>query len=140
MQYKLSIPCNKVNLLEIRTFVSDILNGTHLVEVEKHKIVLAVDEVCANMMIHSNGCNPSKNIDILVDIIPSEKVEFTIKDKGSHFDMKMYHEPTMQEIVSSKRKGGLGLMLVKRIMDRIEFSTDKNYNICRLTKRLNLEE
>lgn len=140
MQYKLTIPCSKNNLLKIRKFVSEALNGAHLEEVECHKIVLAVDEVCANMMIHSNECNPSKKIDIFINLIPTEKIEFTIKDKGLHFDMEMYNEPTMQEIVSSKRKGGLGLMLVKRIMDGIEFSTDKNYNICRLTKKLNLNK
>ena len=138
MQYKLSIGCNKSNLLKIRNFVSEALEGIHLKEVESYKIVLAVDEVCANMMIHSNQCNPTKKIDIQIDLRPTEKIVFIIKDRGIQFDIKEYSEPSIDEIVSSKRKGGIGLMLVKRIMDRIEFSTEKNYNICRLTKNLNL--
>ena len=138
MQYKLSIGCNKSNLLKIRNFVSEALEGVQLKEVESYKIVLAVDEVCANMIIHSNQCNPTKKIDIQIDLRPTEKIVFIIKDKGIHFDIKKYSEPSIDEIVSSKRKGGVGLMLVKRIMDRIEFSTEKNYNICRLTKNLNL--
>ncbi|MEQ8336484.1 MAG: ATP-binding protein [Cyclobacteriaceae bacterium] len=139
MQYKLSIPCSKTNLEKVRNFVAEVLNDTQLEEVECHKIILAVDEVCANMMIHSNGCNPSKKLDIRVELEPMKKLEFIIRDTGKHFDIKGYNEPSMQEIVSSKRKGGLGLILVKRIMDGIEFSTDKNYNICKLTKKLNFE-
>ncbi len=138
MQYKLSIPCSKTYLSKVRQLVSQALSETTLEEVECHKIILAVDEVCANMMIHSNGCNPSKKIEIQIEQMP-EKLEFVIKDKGKYFDPNSYHEPTVQEIVSSGRKGGLGLLLVKRIMDGIEFSTDKNYNICRLTKKLNLK-
>ncbi|XOV92064.1 MAG: ATP-binding protein [Bacteroidota bacterium] len=139
MQYKLSISCSKNNLIEVRNFVNEVLHNTQLEEMECHKIVLAVDEVCANMMIHSNSCNPSKSLDIQIDLTPKEKLEFIIRDTGKHFDPNKYTEPTMQEIISSKRKGGLGLMLVKRIMDGIEFSTEKNYNICRLTKKLNQE-
>lgn len=138
MQYSLSIPCSKSHLARVRDFVSEALSETHLEEVECHKIILAVDEVCANMMIHSNGCNPHKSLEILIEQ-RSDKLEFIIKDKGKQFDLNKYHEPTVQEIVSSKRKGGLGLLLVKRIMDGIEFSTEKNYNICRLTKKINFK-
>lgn len=122
--------------MKIRHFVTDQLVSINLSEVELHKLVLAVDEVCANLIIHSNHCNPTKKIDVIVDLIGREKIQFTIKDKGVSFDLNNYKEPSMNEIVTSGRKGGVGLILVKRIMDKIEFSTEKNYNICRLTKNL----
>lgn len=136
MKYSLTISCNKSNLVKVRHFVADVLEQNQLKEIEAHKLVLAVDEVCANLIIHSNLCNPTKEIDVLVDLKPLDKVIFVIKDRGISFNMDNYSEPSMDEIVSSKRKGGVGLMLVKRIMDKIEFSTEKNYNICRLTKKL----
>lgn len=136
MRHKLTISCSKSNLLKIRHFVADQLDSINLSEVEMHKLVLAVDEVCANLIIHSNQCNPTKKIDIIIKLIGTEKIQFIIKDKGISFDLNDYKEPSMNEIVSSGRKGGVGLILVKRIMDKIEFSTEKNYNICRLTKNL----
>jgi serine/threonine-protein kinase RsbW len=39
-------------------------------------------------------------------------------------------------VIKSKRKGGLGIILVKRIMDKIEFESIQNKNICRLYKIL----
>lgn len=136
MKHKLTIACSKSNLTTIRQFVSELLVSTNINEVETHKLVLAVDEVCANLIIHSNHCNPTKKIDILVDINGSEQIIFIIKDRGIRFDLNTYKEPSMDDIISSGRKGGVGLILVKRIMDKIEFSTDKNCNICRLTKNL----
>lgn len=136
MKHKLTISCSKSNLLKIRHFVADHLVSANISEVESHKLVLAVDEVCANLIIHSNQCNPTRKIDVIVDLIESDKIQFTIKDRGISFDLNEYNEPSMNEIVASGRKGGVGLILVKRIMDKIEFSTEKNYNICRLTKNL----
>lgn len=136
MKHKLTISCSKVNLTKIRHFVAELLGGIHLTEVEAHKLVLAVDEVCANLIIHSNQCNPTKKIDVIVDVEEQKSITFIIKDKGVSFDLNEYKEPSMDEIVTSGRKGGVGLILVKRIMDKIEFSTEKNYNICRLTKNL----
>ncbi|REE01618.1 ATP-binding protein [Marinoscillum furvescens] len=136
MKHKLTIACSKANLTKIRQFISESLGEVNLNEVETHKMILAVDEICANMIIHSNHCNPTRKIDVIVEAEPANQVIFIIKDRGIRFDFNTYSEPSMDEIISSKRKGGVGLMLVKRIMDKIEFSTDKNYNICRLTKRL----
>ena len=113
-----------------------MLVGANLGEVETHKMVLAVDEICANLIIHANNCDASKNLNVSVDIIPSKKVVFSIRDQGKSFDFESYTEPEMDKIVSSRRKGGLGLILVRRIMDHIEFTTEKNYNICRLVKKL----
>ncbi|MEQ8238315.1 MAG: ATP-binding protein [Cyclobacteriaceae bacterium] len=136
MKHNLVISCNKTNLSKIRSFLSEIMEEQAIAELEAHKMILAVDEICANLIIHSNYCNPTKKIEILVNFETPTKVIFIIKDTGISFDFDQYKEPDMTDIISSKRKGGVGLILVKRIMDKIEFSTDKNYNICRLTKNI----
>jgi serine/threonine-protein kinase RsbW len=38
--------------------------------------------------------------------------------------------------VHEKRKGGLGIRLVKSIMDKIEYKSESGKNICRLTKTI----
>ncbi|WP_258102657.1 ATP-binding protein [Marinoscillum sp. MHG1-6] len=136
MKRELTISCSKTNLLRIRQFVKDVLGDLDIHELEAHKMVLAVDEVCANLIIHSNQCDPSHQIDISIDHPDKEKIIFIIKDQGITFNYNSYVEPDLTDIVSSKRKGGVGLMLVKRIMDKVEFSHDKNCNICRLTKKI----
>ena len=132
--YNIKISCSTNRLLEIRQFVSGVLEAHNYPEIETHKLVLAVDEVCANLIIHSNDCNPRQELELTVLFNDKKSIIFEIVDKGVQFDMNKYKEPALSELVSSKRKGGLGLMLVKRIMDKIEFKSEKNTNICRLIK------
>lgn len=135
MKYQISISCNTENLSRIRHFVEAALLRHAVDEMEVHKLVLAVDEVVANLIIHANHSDETHKIELVVDLIPEKEVIFIIKDQGIYFDFTHYQEPSIDEVVSSRRKGGVGLMLVKRIMDKIEFSTEKNYNICRLTRK-----
>jgi serine/threonine-protein kinase RsbW len=136
MKFNISVPCEKSNLQRIRIFIIDVLKEQHLSDVEVHSMVLAVDEVCANLMIHSNNCSPDHSINVEVLVKPKNKIIFDIIDKGSGFDIRKYPEPDINEIIRSKKKGGVGLMLVKRIMDDIDFIHKEDYNIVRLTKNL----
>ncbi|MBC6401161.1 MAG: ATP-binding protein [Ekhidna sp.] len=133
MSKKLTIVCSKDELIKVRQFTSDALDEESVPDLQAHKLVLAVDEVCANLIIHANNCDPINKIEFNIEFRPTQ-IMFTFKDKGVGFDINEYECPSMDKLVSTRRQGGLGLMLVKRIMDKIEFSTEKNHNICRLIK------
>lgn len=136
MVYKYKVRCNKEKLKEIREFVNKVLQNYSLPEIEINKLVLAVDEICANLMIHSHNCNPKESIELSIEVKEKECITFEILDKGVGFNICNYKEPTIGEVVKKKRKGGMGLMLVKRIMDNIEFKKAANKNVCRLYKKI----
>ena len=123
----------KEKLRDIRMFVSGSLKNHALPDVQISTLVLAVDEVCANLIIHSHKCNPKEYIEISITI-DTDSIVFDIIDNGAGFDISNYNEPSLGEIVKKKRKGGLGLILVRKIMDKIEMITEDNQNICRLVK------
>lgn len=127
--------CDTGRLVELRDFLQGILLGTTMSEVEQHQVILAVEEVAANLIIHSHDCNPKEFIEI--DVSRDKKLlKIEIIDSGEKFNILEYQEPDITEVIKSKRKGGLGIILVKRIMDKIEFETFQNKNICRLYKIL----
>lgn len=131
MQTKLAVHCEKNRLKDIRSFIEQSLqHQKQLDESAIYEMITAVDEVCANMMIHANDCNPEKSIEIEIFIDEKEGVTFKIFDNGIQFDYKAYNEPTIDQIVKDKKKGGLGMMIVKKVMDRIEFLNDHNHNTC----------
>ena len=136
MKSNISVPCEKRNLQQIRNFIIDVLNKQHLPEIEVHSMVLAVDEVCANLMIHSKKSAENHSIEVAIIINSKERVVFEIMDKGRGFDLRKYPEPDIKDIIKQKRKGGVGLLLVKRIMDEIDFIDKKDYHIVRLIKNL----
>ncbi len=136
MNYKYKVSCSTERLKSVREFVENSLKGHVLSELQISQMVLAVDEICANMIIHTHGCDSSKSIDIHIHVENQSSVTFEIIDHGQSFNYQLYQEPELSEIVKNKKKGGIGLMLVKRIMDEVEFTSETGKNICRLFKRL----
>lgn len=133
MKYRLNISCQTSALSELRVFLQQAMRSATLDEIEKHQVTLAVEEVCANLIIHSHGCNP-KDI-IQLEIHDShEKLIFEISDQGEAFNILDYEAPDLKKVMIEKRKGGLGIILVKKIMDEIEFESENGTNTCRLIK------
>jgi serine/threonine-protein kinase RsbW len=135
MIYRFKTRCAKNNLRSIRSFVEGTLQKHGLSEIEISTIVLAVDEVCANLIIHSHGCDESQELRLAIDV-KGDRIQFDIIDKSEIFNINEYKAPDIDDIIKAGRKGGIGLILVKKIMDKIEFLTGKQHYICRLTKKL----
>ncbi len=136
MRDELKIYCEKSRLAELRLFLSEILEDTSLTEINKNQVILAVEEVCANLIIHSHECNPENfiQLDVTKD---KHKITFEIKDSGKAFNILEYQVPQLADVIKEKKKGGVGIILVKKIMDLIEFESTPHQNICRLTKCIN---
>jgi len=99
-------------------------------------LVLAVDELCSNLIIHSHKCNPDEQIEISLHKENDEYI-FEISDyNSSPFNVADYKAPDIHQIVTDKRNGGIGLILVKRIVDKIQFERKGARNICRISKRI----
>ena len=135
---KLTIACLKTNLIHIRAFVSESLKEIALRTTDLNLIVLAIDEVCANLIIHSNACDERNQLSIVCEY-DKETCDLlvAIKDKGSAFDYENYAEPQLHDIIEHKGKGGIGLLLVRKIMDDVTYTSHGEFNLTRLTKRIN---
>ncbi|MBS1491550.1 MAG: ATP-binding protein [Bacteroidetes bacterium] len=136
MNYRYNIGCSLANLKGIRDFVRKALYENQVPEMQVSAIVLALDEMCSNLMIHAHHCDPNHTLELKIDRPSNNEYIFEIIDDGSVFDINRFAEPTMENLVHEKRKGGLGIRLVKSIMDRIEYRTEAGKSICRLTKMI----
>jgi len=135
MKNSIQIYCNKENLASVRRFVTKNLEPTALSEIEINALVLAVDEVCANVIIHSAECNDEKTLDVYIET-NNTNITFEVIDRGSGYDLRKHKMPDLGEIIKTKRKGGVGLMLVQKIMDKIDFIPSNNGHIIRLIKHI----
>jgi serine/threonine-protein kinase RsbW len=136
MNYQYNIGCSLTNLKGIRDFVRNSLKGHRIPDVDVSAIVLALDEMCSNLMIHAHHCNPDHMLELHIDVKDADKIIFEIIDDGNVFDITQFHTPEIGNLVHEKRKGGLGIRLVKSIMDEIEYMTRDGKNVCRLTKKV----
>jgi len=137
MHYQYNIGCSLNNLKGIRDFIRESLKGHDVTEVAMNEIVLAIDEMCSNLMIHAHHCNPEHMLELHIQVPKKGNLVFEIVDDGSVFDINHFNEPDLDNLVQEKRKGGLGIRLVKSIMDNVEYLHRGGKNVCRLTKRVN---
>ncbi|MBI3220625.1 MAG: ATP-binding protein [Bacteroidetes bacterium] len=136
MSYHYNTGCSLNNLKGVREFIRRSLDGQEVSDLELGAIVLALDEMCSNLMIHAHHCNPDHFIALNIHIPDKGKFIFEIIDDGSMFDINQFQEPKLDNLVHEKRKGGLGIRLVKSIMDKIEYLHEGGKNVCRLTKTI----
>lgn len=135
MKYNLSIKTEKQNLKIVRTFLEKVLKEIQVSDIEANQLILVVDEILANLMIHSAKDNEKKDIDLTITE-ESGEITFEIYDYNSpFFDLTQHEDANLRELVKQKRKGGMGLTLVKNIMDEVEVYHEDNTNIWRLQKR-----
>jgi serine/threonine-protein kinase RsbW len=136
MNYQYNIGCSLSNLRGIREFVRTSLKDQDIPEMELSALVLAIDEMCSNLMIHAHHCNPDHLLELHIYIPEKGHMEFEIVDDGNVFDINQFNEPTVDNLVHEKRKGGLGIRLVKSIMDKVEYVKRDGKNVCRLIKEI----
>lgn len=134
-RHHLQIPAATRELEHIRNFVSGHARRFGFPEQAVDDIRLAVDEACTNIIKHAYESRKGQEIRVFVEVYPREMV-FSIIDSGKPFDPANYPVPTLQEQLQQKKRGGYGLVLMRRLMDRVEYHKTNSHNELRLTKRL----
>ena len=131
----LTIPSQTERLNDVREFVSALARTHGFVEDDINKITIAVDEACTNIIKYGYAYAPDQSID--VDIIRNgNDFEIIISDNGKQFDANAIQSPDMKDYFAQYRRGGLGVYLMKRIMDTVEFNLHSDKNVLRMMKTL----
>ena len=98
-------------------------------------INLALEEAVSNVMLYAYPKNKSGQVLVEAEKSPG-KVIFTISDSGIPFDPTRQEEPDITQSAEERPIGGLGIFLVRQIMDSIAYERKDNRNILTLVKHL----
>ena len=115
------------HLLEVRDFVSEAARQFGFNEEDIANIVLAVDEACTNIIKHSYQYAPDKEIVIAI-LRNNGTFEVKIKDNGKSFNPDELTTPDLKRNLSQHRRGGLGVYLMRKLMDKVEYSFVSGHN------------
>jgi serine phosphatase RsbU (regulator of sigma subunit)/anti-sigma regulatory factor (Ser/Thr protein kinase) len=132
---KITVVAESKNLLKVRDFV--VKNGQKIGLLPKQvsEVKLAVDEAVSNIIRHAYPGRPG-NVQVEMTKLESA-AEIKIMDEGIEFDWNAVLEPDLYRYVETRRKGGLGIWLIKRLMDEVVFNRVESTNI--LTMRVYLQ-
>lgn len=110
-----------------------------------YQIELAIDEACANVVEHAYPEEEQGEMEIscYLDSSPGMGQAFVIRvrDWGTGFDPSAVEKPDVDAPLEDRGLGGLGLFLVRQVMDRVKFSFDpQRGNELLMFKRLEIAE
>jgi serine/threonine-protein kinase RsbW len=133
----LEIKSRTENLAAIRSFINSAATEAGLTKEVIDNIILAVDEACTNIIKHAYKYSPDGRI--IITLKPDKKT-FTIEiiDYGKSFDPNIIPNPDLQKYVDQGRVGGLGMYLMKTLMDEVKYySVPGKFNQVSLSKYIN---
>ncbi|HOC88425.1 MAG TPA: ATP-binding protein [bacterium] len=122
IEYKLRIPSQTENLEIIRFFVGKVAEKVGFPEDDVGKIELAIDEACTNVMKHAyREAEQDKTLDVAIQI-DYQKLTLIVTDHGKGFNPDTVQPPDMKEYLAELRVGGLGIFLMRTLMDEVDYT------------------
>ncbi|QQS37349.1 MAG: ATP-binding protein [Ignavibacteriales bacterium] len=125
------------NLSKIRDFLFTAAKEIGFTSDAIDNMTLAVDEACTNIIKHAYKSHPDG--EIIIRLLYAEgKLTITIIDYGTAFEPDTIPPPDLKKYYQQHRVGGLGMYLMKTLMDEVKYvSIPGKYNQVLLSKNLN---
>lgn len=132
---KITFAAKFKNLDDIRDFVGGIAEEMGFSDKEIYSIELATDEACTNIIEHAYGGEGDNELEIYCDD-QNGKLKIVLHDWGKPFDPESVAEPNLNATLSERKIGGLGLYLMRKLMDDVVYETSADTgNTLTMTKR-----
>ncbi len=139
-KFQLQVPSSTQNLAIVREFVTNVGQLAGLEELEVAKLQLAVDEACSNVIEHAYGYDSAKEVVIKANF-DEEELTIEVVDTGACFDPASIPVRSLEELVNQRKKGGLGLRLIRSLMDEVSYQIRPGEtNQLRMVKRLRKDD
>ncbi len=112
--------CNFEELIKIRNFLLRTLSDFIKDEIMVNQLILVVDEAVTNLLEYSFEDKENPLIKIRI-IFSKNQLTIEIYDNGKSFDIRNVKNINMNDYFKNFQKGGLGIQLIKKIIDDINY-------------------
>ena len=129
-----TFPASFEYLDEIRELVAEIARTGGFSEKAIYSLQLAADEAASNIIEHAYEGVSNASIFLTCDM-KGEDLVITMLDKGLPFDFSAVKEPNLTSDLSERQIGGLGVYLMRKLMDKVNYETTRAGNLLTMTKR-----
>ena len=106
---------------------------------EQYNLVLVMEEIVANIISYAYRDDREHVIDIVLHYIP-DVLRVTITDDGLPFNPLDAPRPDLELPADERPIGGLGIELVRSVVDQVAYQRNAGRNILSLTKHIPISE
>ncbi|MEJ2457087.1 MAG: ATP-binding protein [Novosphingobium sp.] len=98
------------------------------------KVMIVLDELVSNILDHGSAGQITLRLHVVRGAVTAE-----LTDNGAAFDPLSLPDPDTSLSVEDRPVGGLGIHIVRKLMDLVEYSHDGNCNRLRFAKNYPVE-
>ena len=130
----ITFPANFNFLNEIREFVGEKARVAGFNDKDIYSIQLATDEAASNIIEHAYDGVSDGSLELTCDFLNS-RLTITLRDHGKVFDPSKVVPPDLKADLSVRKIGGLGIYLMRKLMDEVHYESSASGNLLTLVKR-----
>ncbi len=102
-----------------------------------YSVNLALDELVSNVVLYGYEPNPPEGEQITIHLeIRGADLYASVEDGGREFDPATAPIPDLGKPLEERQVGGLGIHLVRSLMDKMEYKRHATKNLLTLRKRI----
>ena len=112
----------------VQEYIGNAVNSKNLAPIQNQKIGVAVDEIFSNICKYSQATQ----VFVLCET-EDDCVRITFRDNGNPFDPLSKRKAAEPADPKTRSPGGLGIMITKKLMDRLEYRYEDGMNCLSMT-------
>lgn len=133
---EITVPAIIENVEKVTAFVNAELEKINCPAKAKAEIDIAIDELFSNIANYAYNPEIGKaTVKFEVQKNPMAVI-ITFMDNGKPYDPLKREDPNVTLSVTERQIGGLGIFMVKKSMDSVEYEYKDNHNILRIKKHI----
>jgi anti-sigma regulatory factor (Ser/Thr protein kinase) len=133
--FRMSVGAHPGGVGEVNAAFAEFAEAHALPAGVRRSMNVALDELLANALSHGRTGPDPCSVTIKVEL-DQERVTVIITDDGTPFDPFGLDAPDTSLSVEERSIGGLGIHLVRQLMDQVTYQRREGHNVVVLVKQL----
>jgi len=127
----ITLPAKLENLGTLIQFVSECAKKQGIDSKKAVEIEISAEEVLVNIFNYAYQ-DMDGNVEIICKSDDKNRFVIEIQDRGIPFNLLSLKEPETDLDIEERKVGGLGILIVKKLMDDIQYSNEEGKNVVTL--------
>jgi anti-sigma regulatory factor (Ser/Thr protein kinase) len=135
MKRHTNVPSEAVQLSVLTQFLQEFWSAADLPPAETVTFELALEEIFMNVVMHGSPVGRVPHVEVSLALCDG-CLTLMIEDDGPSFDPLSLAAPDVTASLEERRVGGLGVHLVRQMMDAVSYQRLGGRNQLSMTKRV----
>ena len=132
----ITVPVNDGDPTEVIDFVGEELEKYDCPAKALFQVEVAIEEILVNIMNYA-GLTAGDGVEVRCDVLDDPlRVVVQFLDGGIPFDPLAARDPDTSAEALMDREGGLGIFMVKQMMDEVSYTYENGKNTLTILKKL----